>query len=91
MNSSDKVHEIGALRPSISGLFDQHGNSLEWTSSDPSNRNLFEEGEVKILCGGSYRNVDTKCGARILFQEKIISNFEDYGFRLAQHWETQDE
>lgn len=91
MNSSDKVHEIGALRPSISGLFDQHGNSLEWTSSDPSNRNLFEEGEVKILCGGSYRNVDTKCGARILFQEKITSNFEDYGFRLAQHWETQDE
>lgn len=90
MNSSDKVHEIGSLRPSISGLFDQHGNSLEWTSSDPSNRNFFEEGEVKMLCGGSYRNVDAKCGARILFQEKITSNFEDYGFRLAQHWETQN-
>src|SRR5262249_8548734 len=77
-NSSDKSHPVGELMPNDLGLFDMHGNALEWCQGTymPAVQSIDTEGsngridiidrDGRIMRGGSFtsRGVDVSSSAR---------------------------
>ena len=90
-NSGKHVHPPRALRPSIRGLFDLHGNLFEWThdwfgdyaalaSYDP----LSSRGDsFRVSRGGSWPHVAADCRAANRGRNKPTFSTSSHGFRLA--------
>ncbi len=90
-NSGKHVHSPRELRPSVRGLFDMHGNLLEWTHdwfgdygvdaiTDPLGA---KEGSNRVFRGGAWGYGAAPCRSafRSSFTPSVRSLF--YGFRLA--------
>jgi formylglycine-generating enzyme required for sulfatase activity len=90
-NSGKHVHPPRAQRPTIRGLFDLHGNLIEWThdwsgdyaalaTTDPLGSN---EGPGRVLRGGSLLNDAALC--RSATRYSIVPSYRSniLGFRLA--------
>jgi serine/threonine protein kinase/formylglycine-generating enzyme required for sulfatase activity len=90
-NSGKHVHTPRALRPSIRGLFDLHGNLFEWThdwygdyvaeaSTDPLGS---KGGSLRVIRGGCWINDASFC--RSAFRDWNAPSFRSnfIGFRLA--------
>jgi formylglycine-generating enzyme required for sulfatase activity len=84
---------VGSYRPNAWGLHDMHGNVWEWCSDwfdetyyehspedDPPGP---EEGESRVLRGGSYYYIGASCRAAIRFGRRPISRSSLDGFRVA--------
>ena len=92
MENSDKhVHPPRELRPSVRGIFDLHGNLLEWTHdwygdydselvTDPV---VSKGGSSRVLRGGGWYDVAANCRAAVRFADAPTYRTASYGFRLA--------
>ena len=90
-NSGKHVHPPHALRPSIRGLFDLHGNLFEWThdwyggygslaTTDPL---VNKGGSARVDRGGSWRRVAADCRTANRNSDVPARRTDDGGFRLA--------
>jgi formylglycine-generating enzyme required for sulfatase activity len=90
-NSSKQTHAVGLQRPNLRGLFDMHGNALEWvhdwyssydggTAKNPMGP---PQGSYRVGRGGSWYFSARYC--RSAFRHWRTPAFRDYslGFRLA--------
>lgn len=93
-NSGKKSHAVGTKQPNAWGLYDMHGNVLEWCwdywhdhyNGAPSDGSRWVSGgdsRHRVLRGGSWFNDATYCRSTYRYLSSPgIDNF-DFGFRLA--------
>jgi formylglycine-generating enzyme required for sulfatase activity len=90
-NSGKHVHPPRELRPSLRGVFDQHGNVFEWTHDWFADYELGEAVDPQGAFSGSYRVIRGGCWGydaaygRLAFRYAVAPSFRSsgYGFRVA--------
>ncbi len=92
-NSGGTVHAVAGKRPNVWGLYDVHGNLLEWCHDWYDSRYYFsspldnpqgpEEGRYKVLRGGSY--ADEVADLHVAFRRAYLPDARQpmYGFRIC--------
>ena len=90
LNSDNQAHEVGKNKPNAWGLYDMHGNVLEWCSdwfsmpsSDAVDPKGPPSGSFKVLRGGCWFFYDRDC--RCEYRLKREPNLRNciFGFRIA--------
>jgi formylglycine-generating enzyme required for sulfatase activity len=94
-NSGDQLHPVGEKEPNVFGLYDMHGNVLEWVEDDwhdnykeapDDGRAWIDEprGAYRVIRGGSWYDDARRCRSA----GRIIDSpdYRDFivGFRLAR-------
>ena len=89
-NSEERPHTTSLLRPNAQGLFDIHGNLLEWThdwysdqvenSVDPIGPS---SGKYRVLRGGAWDRIASSCRASYRSTYFPATGMSYIGFRLA--------
>jgi formylglycine-generating enzyme required for sulfatase activity len=87
-NSDSWSHRAAGLRPNPYGLFDVHGNLLEWchnwysveAGTDPLGP---ERGSDRVNRGGGWDLVAAYCRTALRFRSRPSDRSYDLGFRLA--------
>ena len=81
LNADGTVHTVGQKKPNAWGLYDMHGNVVEWTSS----KALGVEGEAYIMRGGSWDHFAVDCRSASFIADKVDPNEKrgSFGFRVA--------
>ena len=86
------AHKVGMKKPNPAGLFDMHGNVLEWCSdwspavlpggSDPAGP---RSGSVRVLRGGAWTNSPVYCRSAMTRDGVVPSGrYPILGFRVAR-------
>ena len=92
-NSGKKIHPVGRRKPNNYGLYDMHGNVLEWTADwysadyyaqsperDPQGP---AEGEAKVIRGGSSFVSAELCSSTTRMRSSPDTRYSVKGFRCA--------
>ncbi|MCY2991657.1 MAG: formylglycine-generating enzyme family protein [Planctomycetota bacterium] len=90
-NSDSKTHPVGQKKPNAWGLYDMHGNVLEWcddwkggyasgTVADPSGP---VSGVVRVNRGGAFGNSTMGSRSALRSSHPPESRLQHIGFRLA--------
>ena len=90
-NSESSTHEVGTKYPNELGIYDMSGNVREWcndwfdyyTSSDVSNPNGPDYGNMKVNRGGSWTTPAVNCRNSYRHTDFPYESSQDLGFRLA--------
>ncbi len=90
-NSGKQGHPPRELRPSVRGLFDLHGNALEWThdwygdfgETAAVDSLGAKEGSLRVLRGGGWGNVAAYCRTALRSSTVPTHRTNDLGFRPA--------
>ena len=91
-NSSEKTHPVGQKEPNTWGLYDMHGNILEWThdgfsdySAEPqANPTGPDKAEYCVLRGGSWFSTAPYCTSTFRINDKTNRTSYFTGFRIAR-------
>ena len=96
-NSEFRTHPVGKKKPNALGLYDMHGNVLEWCQdlyanypshlvTDPKGP---PDGSHRVVRGGSWydESKDVRSANRGL--EPPTYGFHNVGFRVARTWRPQ--
>ena len=84
-NSNGRSHSVESLLPNDAGLFDMHGNVMEWTlDATKGSLSPVRESYLRTLHGGAY--IDRPKGLRISSRwiSKPGEGFFSTGFRPAR-------
>jgi len=76
-NSDKWSHRTRELRPSVSGVFDIHGNLWEWVDD------WYTAGSLRVYRGGSWNYDAADCGSANRLGRAPVGRYDDLGFRLA--------
>ena len=93
-NSGERLHPVGEKVPNGFGLFDMHGNVLEWCEDDfhfnydgaPDDGSAWVDsprGSARVVRGGSWRNAPDKCRTACRLRYGPAIRDEIMGFRLV--------
>lgn len=90
-NSGRRAHPPRELRPSLRGLYDLHGNLIEWTHDWYGNYGIeaftdplgAKKGEYRVLRGGSWKDDAAYCRPANRFPYDPTGRAHIIGFRLA--------
>lgn len=90
-NSGNATHPVGQKQPNVWGLYDMHGNVMEWikdwygdyhavAQTDPQGPT---SGSHRVIRGGGFRNIAT--ALRSMYRSKAMQDLRwlNLGFRLA--------
>ena len=90
------AHKVGMKKPNPWGLYDMHGNVLEWCSDwydDPLTGGVDpvgpEEGSNRVFRGGGWRGVPGGCRSANRFSLDPSSRCDILGFRVARSQSVQ--
>ena len=91
-NSDEKPHPVAQKEPNAWGLYDMHGNVLEWTndsfggySEDAQNNPTGPEGGAyKALRGGSWFSNASHCSSTFRINDRGTRTSYFTGFRIAR-------
>ncbi|MEZ6052941.1 MAG: bifunctional serine/threonine-protein kinase/formylglycine-generating enzyme family protein [Planctomycetaceae bacterium] len=100
-NSHEQASPVGRLKPNAWGLFDMHGNAVEWCQSfffddyqDPqAGTNVIvdgtdsREGIDREMRGGGFYRPDTDATTAFRWSDRPGFVFYDYGLRLARTYQ----
>jgi len=90
-NSGEKPHEVAALQPNDWGLYDMHGNAMEWTADwyadygtaravDPAGP---KEGKLRVARGGSWLHFPRACRSASRLSVRPASGPSNMSFRVV--------
>ena len=89
--SSDETHEVGLKLPNPWGLYDMHGNIMEWcldregtTPSGGTDPVGWTTGSYRVVRGGSWRSEAAYCTSHNRYGEPPSRATNYYGFRLVR-------
>lgn len=90
-NSGSRTHLVGQKNPNAWGLYDMHGNVLEWCGDwyddYPKGATTDPQGParafVRIYRGGSWRSSYQQCGSAFRAGALPSARFDTVGFRVA--------
>jgi formylglycine-generating enzyme required for sulfatase activity len=91
-NSNNMTHEVGKKLPNAWGLYDMHGNVLEWcwdwlgslpnaAQTDPTGA---VSGSYRLLSGGSWNSSAGHAASAYRNYVYPINRYNSYGFRLLR-------
>ena len=91
-NSGNQTHPVKQRKPNAWGIFDMHGNVLEWVwdcyKEYPSDSVVDpmgpETGANRVMRGGSWENSTWSCRSACRFDLAPGFCFDNLGFRLAR-------
>lgn len=98
-NSESQTHPVGQKQPNAFGLYDMHGNVLEWCADDwydryrrvPKEarilmndiRNYEDPKSVKLLRGGAWSSNARNCRSASRRDSVARFQYDSYGFRVV--------
>lgn len=93
VNSGRKIHPVGGKKPNGYGIYDMHGNVLEWTAdwykgdyyseSPAKNPAGPAEGKDKVIRGGSSYVTAELCRSAARMKSSPYTRYSGKGFRCA--------
>jgi len=89
-NWAGSTVSVGSFAPNSFGLFDMHGNVLEWCldsyapyTSAPVTDPFVTGGPSRVLRGGSWTGASDRCRSAVRGQQPASSGYFAYGFRVV--------
>jgi formylglycine-generating enzyme required for sulfatase activity len=98
-NSDQKTHPVGTKKPNSWGLFDMHGNVLEWVEDDwhDNYNDAPDDGRAwigdpraadRVMRGGGWGSVARNCRSAERLNHEPDYLYSGIGFRLARSAKT---
>jgi formylglycine-generating enzyme required for sulfatase activity len=93
----DRTLPVGSLRPNAFGLYDMHGNVMEWcrdrygqyVQGEAVDPNGPDVGQSRVVRGGAYAIKAVECRSAIRYPTLPDARSRLYGFRVV--WELPEE
>lgn len=85
-NSEGRAHPVGLMPANAWGLFDAHGNVVEWCEDEDVEATKLDGKSDRVIRGGSWLDGTEWCRSAYRLWRYPRTRFGDLGFRPASSW-----